>query len=203
MRPGRDSLAGVWNAFDSAGFGLENTLNLRESLPTAADARFRAEAWLRERQIVHAEEVLVITGRGNNSPDGISAVREAILGLFPQLRRRGVVSEWREHSPGSFVVTLASINALLNAPRRRRDRKPPSEDAVPRSLDGLESSTLLLLRQLAVRSLEALGLRQPEKFVEAEMLAKFNSLAAGVSPGVEGESRLRRAISTAIDQLDE
>jgi hypothetical protein len=203
MKSGRDSLAGVWNAFDSAGFGMENTLNLRESLPTAADARFRAEAWLRERQITRAEEVLIITGRGNSSPEGISAVREAVLALFHQLRRRGVVSKWREHSPGSFIVTLASINVLLNAPRRRGDRKPPSEAAVPRSLDGLESSTLVLLRRLAVRSLESLGVRQPEKFVEAEMLAKFNSLAAGVSPGVEGESRLRHAISTAIDQLDE
>jgi hypothetical protein len=56
---------------------------------------------------------------------------------------------------------------------------------------------------LAVRSLESLGIREPEDFVEAEMLSKFNSLAAGVDPGVEGEARLRDAIVAALDQLDD
>jgi hypothetical protein len=45
--------------------------------------------------------------------------------------------------------------------------------------------------------------REPASFVESEMLSKFNSLASSISPGVEGESRLRRAIETALDQLDE
>jgi hypothetical protein len=45
--------------------------------------------------------------------------------------------------------------------------------------------------------------RHPDKFVEAEMLSKFNSLAGGVAPGVEGEARLREAISSALEQLDE
>jgi hypothetical protein len=45
--------------------------------------------------------------------------------------------------------------------------------------------------------------QHPEKFVETEMLAKFNSLAAGIVPGVEGETRLREAISAALDQLDD
>jgi hypothetical protein len=45
--------------------------------------------------------------------------------------------------------------------------------------------------------------QQPAKFVEAEMLSKFNSLASGVAPGVEGEGRLRDAISAALEQLDE
>jgi hypothetical protein len=56
---------------------------------------------------------------------------------------------------------------------------------------------------LAVRSLESLGIREPEDFVEAEMLLKFNFLAAGVDPGVEGEARLRDAIVAALDQLDD
>jgi hypothetical protein len=67
----------------------------------------------------------------------------------------------------------------------------------------LDSSTLSLLRRLAIRSLESLGVQHPAKFVEAEMLSKFNSLAAGVAPGVEGEGRLRDAITTALEQLDE
>jgi hypothetical protein len=191
------------NAFDEATFGLKNILNLRESLPTAADARFRVEAWLRERQVSRAGEVLVITGRGNQSPNGVSPVREAIVALLPSLRRRGVVSEWREHSPGSFVVKLGSISSLLEAPRRKRERKPSTPIPPPRSLEGLESSTLSLLRRLAVRSLESLGVRDPASFIEAEMLSKFNSLAAGVTPGAEGEARLRDAIKDALEQLDE
>jgi len=193
----------VWKAFDEAAFGPKNTLNLRESLPTAADARHRAEAWLRERQISRASEVLLITGRGNQSPGGVSAVRAAIVALLPGLRRRGVVSEWREHSPGSFVVKLGSISSLLDAPRRKRDRATVATLADPESLAQLDAKTLSLLRRLAVRSLESLGVRDIDQFVDAEMLSKFNSLAAGIVPGVDGEVRLREAISAALEQLDE
>jgi hypothetical protein len=203
MRSGRISRSSILRAFDEIEFGSKNTLNLRESLPSAADARFRTEAWLRERQISRAAEVLVITGRGNNSPNGVSAVREAILSLMPALRRRGVVAEWREHSPGSFVVKLASISSLLEAPRRKRDRTPINPTANPESLKGLEQSTLELLRRLAIRTLESLGMREPDKFVEAEMLSKFQSLAGGINPGEQGEARLREAIKVALDQLDE
>jgi hypothetical protein len=203
MRSGRVSLHSVLRAFDEAEFGLKNTLNLRESLPTAADARYRVEAWLRERQVSRASQVLVITGRGNQSPNGVSVVREAILSLLPALRRRGVVSEWREHSPGSFVVRLGSISSLLDAPRRRRDRATDAAAPDPESLKGLDQSTVDLLRRLAQRSLESLGMREPDKFVEAEMLSKFNSLAGGVAPGVEGEARLREAIKAALEQLDD
>jgi len=203
MRSGRTPLHSVWRAFDEAQFGQKNTLNLRESLPTAADARFRVEAWLRERQVSRAAEVLVITGRGNQSLNGVSPVREAIVALLPSLRRRGVVSEWREHSPGSFVVKLGSISALLDAPRRKRERESSTPVSNPKSLEGLESSTLLLLRRLAIRSLESLGIREPAAYIEAEMQSKFNSLAGGISSGPEGEARLRDAITAALDQLDE
>jgi len=203
MRPDRISLKPVWKAFDEAEFGPRNILNLRESLPTAADARHRAEAWLRERQISRAKEVLLITGRGNQSPGGVSAVRASIVSLLPPLRRKGVVSEWREHSPGSFVIRLASITEMLDAPRRKRDREDAQPSRDPASLAALDKSTLALLRRLAVRSLEALGARDIDKFVEAEMLSKFNSLAGGTPAGVEGEVRLRDAIVAALDQLDE
>src|SRR3982751_5403188 len=104
MRPRKVSLHSVLRAFDESEYGPKNTLNLRESLPSPADARFRAEAWLRERQVSGATEALIITGRGNQSPNGVSPVRDAVLGLMPLLRRRGVIAEWREHSPGSLVV---------------------------------------------------------------------------------------------------
>jgi hypothetical protein len=114
-----------------------------------------------------------------------------------------VVTEWREHSPGSFVVKLGSISSLLEAPRRRRDRTPIAPPLDPESLKNLERSTLELLRRLAIRTLESLGIREPEKFVEAEMLAKFDSLAGGINPGEQGEARLRDAIKAALDHLDE
>jgi hypothetical protein len=203
MRSGKISLDPVWKAFDEAAFGQKNTLNLRESLPTVADARFRAEAWLRERQVSGASEVLVITGRGNQSPNGVSPVREGILALLPSLRRRGVVSGWKEHTAGSFVVRLGSISSLLDAPRRKRERGEKQAAPNPESLKALESSTLSLLRRLAIRSLESLGIRDPTNFTEAEMLSKFNLLAAGITPGAEGEARLREAITAALDQLDD
>jgi hypothetical protein len=46
-------------------------------------------------------------------------------------------------------------------------------------------------------------MREPDKFVEAEMLSKFDSLAGGIAPGEQGEARLREAIKAALDQLDE
>jgi len=203
MRSGKTSLQPVWKALDEAQFGMRNILNLRESLPSAADARHRTEAWLRERQIGRAGEVLVITGRGNQSPGGVSAVRGAIAALLPVLRRKGVVSEWREHSPGSFVVKLGSITDMLDAPRRKRDRNESQSAPDPMQLAALDGTTLRLLRRLAVRSLETLGVRDLDKFIDAEMVSKFNSLAGGISAGIDGEVRLRDAIVAALEQLDE
>lgn len=203
MRSGKTSSRSLWKAFDEASFGSKNTLNLRETLPSAADARFRTESWLRERQVSKAGEVLVITGRGNNSPGGISVVRQAVAGLLPQLRRRGVVSEWREHSPGSFVVKMAPIKALLEAPPRKRDRNIGPVIANPVSLSALEPSTLKLLRSLALRSLESLGVRDAQKFVEAEMISQFEKLSGGIGLGSDRELRLQAAMTSALELLDE
>lgn len=203
MRSGKTPLAPVWKAFDEAHFGAKNSLNLRDSLPSVADASYRTEAWLRERQVSGAKEVLIITGRGNQSPGGVSPVRATILNLLSTLRRRGVVKEWREHSPGSLVVKLESISALLNAPRRKRDRETAQHAVNPQALSALDSTTLKLLRLLAIRSLESLGVRDPEKFVETEMIAKFHSLAASIPVGEGSEGRLRKAIAAALEQLDE
>ena len=203
MRSGKVSLHSVLKAFDEAEFGVKNTLNLRESLPSAADARFRAEAWLRERQVSGVSEVLVITGRGNQSPGGVSAVRNALLGLLPALRRRGVVAEWREHSPGSFVIKLGSIASMLAAPRRKRDRESQNVPPDPQALTALDATTLKLLRRLAIRSLESLGVRDYDQFVDAEMLTKFSCLAGCIPPGEGSEAKLRDAISAALEQLDE
>ena len=140
MRSGKTPLHSVWKAFDEAQFGLKNTLNLRESLPTAADARFRTEAWLRERQVSRAGEVLVITGRGNQSPNGISPVREAIVSLLPLLRRRGVVSEWRSTRPDRSSSSLdrshrSSTRRAASGTKRRTGLWQPKISRRPRELD--------------------------------------------------------------------
>ena len=200
----RRQRADVLSALDEVRFGSQRTLNLRESLPTAADAVARTEAWLRERQVSISGEVLIVTGRGKGSPGGVGVVREAVRKHLGTLRRRGVIAEFADHTQGSFVVTLAPVTDLLQAPRRNRDRsRPEPESAAAPALGALEPSTRALLRRLAERSLSALGATLPAHFVDAEMLRQFNLLAAGVRDGHGGEERLRQAITRAIDELDE
>jgi hypothetical protein len=200
----RRQRADILNALDELRFGGQRTLNLRESMPTTADAVARTEAWLRERQVAMSGEVLIVTGRGKGSPGGIGVVREAVRKLLGSLRRRGVVTDFADHTQGSFVVTLAPVSTLLEAPRRNRDRSdPPPESDSSAALRALEPSTRILLRQLAERSLTALGTALPAHFVDAEMLRQFSLLAAGVTSGIGGEERLRQAIARAIEEMDE
>jgi len=199
----RRQRSSVLNALDEARFGSQRTLNLRESLPTAADAMARTEAWLRERQVAISGEVLVVTGRGKGSPGGVGVVRDAIRKLLGSLRRRGVVTDFVDHTQGSFVVTLAPVSTLLEAPRRNRERATPT--AAPRivsSLGALDGATQTLLRELAERALSTLGTAVPDHFVDAEMMRQFNLLAAAIDPGPGGEERLRQAIARAIDEID-
>jgi hypothetical protein len=200
----RRQRAGVLHVLDEARFGTQRILNLRESLPTAADAAARTESWLRERQVAGSGEVLIITGRGKGSPGGVPVVRDAVRKTLGALRRRGVVAGFSDHTEGSFVVTLATVSQLLEAPRRNRDRgEPPPEQSVAPALSALEPATQRLLRELAVRSLDALGATLAGHFVDAEMLRQFSLLAGGISSGAGSEERLRQAITRAIEELDE
>lgn len=201
MRSGKPALTGLWQAMDEANFGQGRTLNLRDSLPSAAEARARAEVWLKARQVTEAGDVLVITGRGNQSMNGIGVIRQEILALMPSLRRRGIVAAWKEHTPGSFIISLAPINALLEAPRRRRS-EPVERSAVtaPESLAALEPETLRLLRELAIQNLEMIGVVAGGSFVAAEMERTFAMLAGSVSSGAGMEKSLRDAIRNAINE---
>jgi hypothetical protein len=163
--------AGLQQAFDEVRFGATRTLNLRESLPTGAEAARRVDAWLRQHQMQQSDELLVITGRGNNSEGGISVVREATLRMFSELQRKGVIQEFVEHTAGSFVVTLAPVKAMFDAAKRREQDAPPAP-ATPPTLSSLDESTRDLLRTLAERSLDALGVRERGPFLESEMLAR-------------------------------
>lgn len=206
MRQSRPTLKGLWHAFDEAAFGHDRTLNLRDSLPSGAGARARTESWLRMRQVVKSGEVLVITGRGNQSANGIAVVREAVLSLMPSLRRRGVVKSWREHTQGSIVVTLAPVASLLGAPKRNRDHDQASvsnsRNTVPASLAALEPETLALLHRLAVATIESLGVTHSESFIADEMQAIFTKLSVTLPVSADREGTLRRAISSAIEDLE-
>lgn len=195
-------LGGLQQAFDEVRFGAARTLNLRTTLPTGSEAATRLERWLRQHQVQRSDEVLVITGRGNNSEAGIAVVREASIRVLHELRRKGVVSAFAEHTPGSFVVTLAPMKAMLDAASRRREQTPLPPPATPPTLEALDDETRQLLRALAERSLDALGVRDRAPFMESEMLRLFGSLAATVSDGADRERRLRTAIRSAMSDYD-
>jgi hypothetical protein len=206
-RQGGRPLSGLREAFDEARFGKSRTLNLRESLPTAAEAVARAEAWLRQQQVQLSAgdavaEVLIITGRGNNSEGGTSVVRGAIEGLIHRLKQRGVVKRHEEHTAGSFVVVLAPVHALWNAPvQTPKTAEPVAAD--PPSLEALDRETRVLLRQLAERSLEQLGVRgDRDRFIEGEMLRQFSALTATLAATGNRDDLLRAAIRRALEQYD-
>lgn len=189
-------------AFDEIRFGADRTLNLRTHHPSREQAVRRAENWLRERQMSRAGEALVITGRGNMSPDGVSVVRAAIVQLFASLRRRGVINDFIEHTPGSFVVTFAKLNALRDAPQRARNphELPPHD---PAQLAALEPETRTLLRLVAKRSIEELGVVPTPEFVEQEMLKQFAAAAQGLPSAGDREQRLRDALRAALHEYDD
>jgi hypothetical protein len=200
----RPSYIALHRAFDEARFGPRNTLDLRSSLPTAAQAVRRAEAWLRERQMAKAGEVLVVTGRGKGSPGGVAVVREAVRRLLVTLKRKGVVSASGDHTPGSFVVTLAPVRALFETMQRSRVPTPRVPPAEPAELGALAEETRAGLRRLAERSLEILGAPRSDRFVRDEMRRQFAVLSSAVGADQsDREGRLLLLIAAAQDSFDE
>ena len=195
-------MAGLQQAFDEVRFGAARTLNLRLSMPSAREAAERVERWLRQHQVQQSGEVLVITGRGNGSEGGVAVVRETSIRVFHELRRKGVIEGFSEHTAGSFVVTLAPMRALLDAASRRREQTPVPGPAEPATLAALGDETRHLLRDLAERSLDALGVRDRGPFMETEMLRLFGSLAATVPPGPDRERRLQTAVRSAMSEYE-
>ncbi|MCZ8205719.1 hypothetical protein [Gemmatimonas sp.] len=188
-------------AFDELRFGGQRTLNLRALQPTALQATALAEQWLREQQVLGADEALVITGRGNNSVDGYSPVREAIVRLLPSLRRRNVIAGYAEHTPGSFVVTFAPVTALFETPKRRREK--PAPPPRPSSLHGLDDETVRQLRDVAVLSLAVLGVNSPTRAqLEDEMLRQFAALTAALPEGADREALLQQALLRAAEEYE-
>ena len=198
MTAARKVTPALAHAFDEARFGPARTLDLRTSLPTAAEAARRAEPWLRERQMARAGEVLVITGRGHGSPGGIGVVRREIERLLTRLKRLGVVARVRIHTPGAFVVELAPIRTLFEVKPRTRHRDIDPLPTDPTGLDALDADTRRELRVLAEYSLTRLGVQPTEAFVRDEMLRQFTILVSGMAPDeVDREGRLKFLVSAA------
>jgi hypothetical protein len=188
------------SALDELRFGPQRTLNLREHLPTASEAVRRADAWLREQQVKGSTEVLIITGRGNQSIGGVAVLRGAIEKLLFSLRRRGVVAAHREHNPGAFVAELAPLRSLVDALPRRGEQKRarPARAAI----HGLSAESMALLRDLAMRSLEALGVMPDDSMLEDEMHRQLGAIAPALPPGARMEDQLRAALRAAIAEYD-
>lgn len=188
------------NVFDELRFGPERTLNLRDGLPSAAHAVERAELWLRERQVRGDKEALIITGRGRRSPGGIGVIREAIEKLLFSLRRRGVIAGHQEHNSGAFAIELAPLRALAEAIPRKRDRGALRSN--PSDVHGLSSESNALLRALAERSLDALGVTHAESRIADEMQRQLKGIVPGLRGGVQMEGDLNAALRAAIAEYD-
>jgi hypothetical protein len=155
--------------------------------------------WLRGQQAHGGGEVLVITGRGNQSVDRVAVVRPAVESRLKLLQRQGVITGFTEHTAGSFVVTLAPMKALLNATRRRRGPLlPPPAD--PAALAALPADILADLRAIAIRELGELRAPATDAFVADEMQRTFARLSVGLEGHVDLEARLRLAIRAALDE---
>ena len=191
-------------AFDEARFGPSRTLNLRDG-STGEDAARRAEAWLRERQVsAPGEDVLLITGRGKGSEGGVPVVREAIVRLIPVLRRNGVIIDAREHTAGAFIIQLATLRDLVDAPRRNRRRTPAPRPRDPAVLQGLDPVMLMALQRLAEYALDAFGVARTNtsSFLGDEMVRQFTRLVANIADGPERDARLRAAIDAALAEYE-
>jgi hypothetical protein len=197
------SIAPLAHAFDDVRFGAARTLDLRSSMPTAEQAVRRLDPWLRQKQVEKAGEVLVITGRGNGSPGGVAVVRVAVRKALTQLKRKRVIAEVHEHTPGSYVVTLERTAALFEAGKRTRDAAPAPR---PRSteVEGLSLQTVTMLRALAVRALDALGAPRSERFMDDEFRRQFSVLSAAIpADAPEREQRLREMVAAALEAYDD
>ncbi len=184
-------------------FGPLRTLNVRASKLSGQESAARVEAWLRSKQVELTGEVLVITGRGAGSLDGIPVVKDAARLVLNRLRRLGVIESYGEDTPGSFIVSLAPLRSLLEAPARRRTRVPQPARKVP-GIHGLKPETRERLRYLAGRAIEALGVKDAsEAVVDGEMLRQFSMIARTAPAGIDADKWVDGAITKALREYTE
>jgi len=188
-------------ALEEARFGGSRTLNLRASLPTPQDAVARTDQWLRTQQAHQGGDVLIITGRGNQSIGGVSVVRVAVQKLLGRLKRAGVIASVKENTPGSFVVGLAPLRTLVEAPRRHRGHADPLPTVS--TLPGLDRETHALLIRVAQCALDRLGVRDRERFLDDEIRRQFSLITAELPAGPRRDEHLRAALLRLLAEYEE
>lgn len=163
----------------------------------------RVDTWLRSKQVELTGEVLIITGRGAGSPDGVPVVKEATRRVLNRLRRSGVIQSFGEDTPGSFIVRLAPLRSLLEAPARRSSpkRSPPRRGP---SIQGLRPETRNRLHYLASRAIDSLGIRDPtESQIGVEMERQFSMIARTAPAGVDADKWVDSAITRALREYED
>jgi hypothetical protein len=190
-------------SLERARFGPLRTLNVRASMLSGEESARRVESWLRSKQVELTGEVLIITGRGTGSIGGVPVVKEATQRVLARLRRAGVIRAFGEDTPGSFVVQLATIRSLLEAPKRREKGQPASLRKTS-SIQGLRAETRDQLRYLAGRAIDALGVkRATDSQINVEMERQFSVIARTAPSGVDTDKWLESAISRALMEYAE
>ena len=190
-------------SLERARFGPLRTLNVRASMLPAEESARRVEAWLRSKQVELTGEVLIITGRGAGSIGGVPVVKEATQKVLARLRRAGVIQSFGEDTPGSFVVLLASIRSLLEAPKRR-EKTTSLKAGKSASIQGLKAETRDKLRYLAGRAIDGLGVKRPsESQLHSEMERQFSMIVKTAPTGADADRWLESAISRALVEYAE
>lgn len=185
---------------ERARFGPLRTLNVRSSMLSGDDSAKRVDAWLRSKQVELDGEVLIITGRGAGSFAGVPVVKEATRRVLTRLRKQGIIKTFAEDTPGSFVVTLAPMRALLEAPRRR-GTPPTNSHSRHASIAGLRAEVQQRLRYLATRYLDALGIRNAsEQQIASEVERQFSMLSRTVPRGADPDAWVDQAVSRALQE---
>ncbi|HEY5544723.1 MAG TPA: hypothetical protein VIK50_01605 [Gemmatimonadaceae bacterium] len=184
-------------------FGRLRTLNVRASMLTGAQSAARVDAWLRSKQVELSGEVLVITGRGAGSLGGVPVVKEATRRVLNRLRRLRVIESFGEDTPGSFIVVLAPLRSLLEAPARRRT-PAPTLTRQSSGIQGLRRETREQLRYLATRAIDALGVKDAsDGLVAEEMVRQFTMIARTAPQGVDADRWMNGAIARALLEYSE
>ncbi|HEX9565613.1 MAG TPA: hypothetical protein VF981_16660 [Gemmatimonadaceae bacterium] len=196
-------MSGVHRALDRLRFGPRRTLNVRDRRLNGAEAARRVDGWLRAKQVEFEGDVLLITGRGAGSRDGIAVIRDATQRTLRGLKRCGVVASIQEDTAGSFVVTLAPLRALFEAPARRK-RSPVATPAPTLVIEGIGASTSAMLQELAGRSLLSLGVVKPSHAqLRDEMERQFSLLVRGAPGGSGTDAWLNQAITRCLEEYEE
>jgi len=195
----------LYRAFDEAQFGDGRTLNVRDGLPTGAEAAARTDAWLRLKQVEGVREVLVITGRGTHSVSALPVIKTHVARRIAALRRAGVVASVTEHTPGSFVVRLSPMSSMLAAAERSspRSHETRAADALPRSMASLTPATQRMLRDLAERTLDSLGIRNTtSSMITDEMERQTTLLTRSMPRDADRDGWIRRAALRVLNDLE-